>query len=287
MDPPTTRYVDRDGHALAYQVVGDRGVDIVWYLDAGLHLDLMWTDPHIHYLFERTTTFSRSVCFQRRGFGLSDRVDHVPTIEEQADDVLAVMDAVGMEKAILVGIGTACGPLALLAARTPDRVTGVFFHQPFAESLLQTDPVPHGLTPETGVTLVEGWLDAARNWGTGQTLSMWDPAADTTFNRRLMAMMERCSCTPAEARAHFDWFLRLDYSQTLPLVQCPLVAVLVADSPMPEGVVRYVAEQAPRGAFVQLPPSPPGAALGEAWRAVIDAVEELATGSHHPADADR
>ncbi|MFD4180842.1 hypothetical protein ACFWPB_06970, partial [Rhodococcus sp. NPDC058514] len=69
MDPPGTRYVERDGHALAYQVVGEGGVDVVLYLEMGLHPDLMWTDPHINHLFERATTFGRSACFQRRGGG--------------------------------------------------------------------------------------------------------------------------------------------------------------------------------------------------------------------------
>ena len=59
MDPPGTRYVERDGHALAYQVVGEGGADVVLFLEIGLHPDLMWTDPHIHYVFERAVRRNR------------------------------------------------------------------------------------------------------------------------------------------------------------------------------------------------------------------------------------
>ncbi|AQA24720.1 alpha/beta hydrolase fold family protein [Rhodococcus sp. MTM3W5.2] len=168
MDPPGTRYVERDGHALAYQVVGEGGadVDVVLFLEIGLHPDLMWTDPHIHYVFERATTFCRMVYFQRRGFGLSDPVDHVPTLEQQADDVLAVMDAVGMERATLVGIGSTCGALALIAARTPDRVTGMVFQQPFVEGALRGGvDLPRGWTVEARDRFVDGWRTVYDNWG--------------------------------------------------------------------------------------------------------------------------
>ncbi|WP_194150303.1 alpha/beta fold hydrolase [Prescottella subtropica] len=158
MYPPGTRYVERDGHALAYQVVGDGGdhaVDVVVFLEIGLHPDLLWTDPHIHYVFERAATFCRMVYFQRRGFGLSDPVDHVPTLEEQADDVWAVMDAVGMRRATLVRIGSTCGALVLIAARNPDRATGLVLHQPFVEGALREGsrppkPSPASVTPAIG-----------------------------------------------------------------------------------------------------------------------------------------
>ena len=117
MDPAPTQYIDRDGAALAYQVIGDGPVDVVHFYEAFQHLDLQLTDPDINYNVERMARFSRTVYFQRRGFGLSDHVPYVPTIEQQADDVLAIMDAVGMRRAALVGWFGTCGPLALVAAR--------------------------------------------------------------------------------------------------------------------------------------------------------------------------
>ena len=130
MDPVATQYVDRDGAAVAYQVVGDGPADVVHFYECFQHLDLQLTDPDINYNVERMARFSRSVYFQRRGFGLSDHVAYVPTIEQQADDVLAIMDAVGMRRAALVGWVGTCGPLALVAARSPDRVNSLSFMEP-------------------------------------------------------------------------------------------------------------------------------------------------------------
>ena len=84
MDPVPTRYIDRDGAALAYQVVGEVQ-PISFYYEAFQHLDLQMTDPDINHNVERMATFTRTVYFQRRGFGLSDQVSYVPTMEQQAE----------------------------------------------------------------------------------------------------------------------------------------------------------------------------------------------------------
>ncbi|ANZ27396.1 cyclase [Rhodococcus sp. WB1] len=287
MDPPVTRYLPRDGHGLAYQVVGEGPVDVVWFLEIQTHLDLMWTDPHLHYLIERNGTFGRSVYFQRRGIGLSDPLDRVPSLEEQADDVLAVMDEVGMRRATLVGVASTCGPQCLVAARAPDRVAGLVLVQPFAERLLGGDGEPHGWTPVRRAEFVDNWRTVGREWGSGASVRMWEHHADNPYNRRLMAMLERCSATPTTTQAHLEWIFRLDYSSVLPSIQCPARVLLPAASPVPRAAAEFVARQIPRGSFHLLPNALPGASLGEAWRPILDHVEELATGMQHPVDADR
>lgn len=287
MDPSDTQYVDRDGRALAYQVVGDGSQDVVFFLESNLHLDLMWTDPQIHYLFERGASFARSAFFQRRGLGLSDPVDYVPTLEQQADDVEAVMDAIGMKRATLVGIASTCGPIALVAARAPERVGGLVLVSPWSESVICTNPMPHGWEPAEAERFVEGWRNAYANWGSGATAAMWNPEIETPYNRRLMAMLERCSAAPATAQAHCEWIMRLDYSRVLPSIQCPARVVHVPASAEPRAVGQYIADQIPNGSLEMLPPTPPGASLGEAWLPIMDHVEEIATGAHRSADADR
>ncbi|NLE82881.1 MAG: adenylate/guanylate cyclase domain-containing protein, partial [Rhodococcus sp.] len=199
MDPPGVRYVSRNGHALAYQVVSNAASDsvrnVVWYLEIALHPDIMWTDPHIHYLFERGSTFYRSVYFQRRGIGMSDPVDHVPTLEEQADDVAAVMDDAGMSRATLVGIGSTCGPLTMFAARSPERAENLVLVQPFAERILD-NPTAYGWTDGEREWIIHAWRLAGERWGIGDSARLWDPELHTGHNRRLMAMLERCSATP-------------------------------------------------------------------------------------------
>ncbi|MBC2641323.1 MULTISPECIES: adenylate/guanylate cyclase domain-containing protein [unclassified Rhodococcus (in: high G+C Gram-positive bacteria)] len=287
MDPPAVRYVERDGHALAYQVVGAGAADVVWLFEINMHLDLMWTDPQIHYLMERGSTFARTVYFQQRGLGLSDPVEHLPTLEEQADDLVAIMDEVGMRRAVLVGVASASGAVALVAARSPDRVSGLVLIQPFAERLLGGGHDPEGWTGAERDAFVTGWRAAAQNWGSGATVPLWDPQEDSPFNRRLMAMLERSSATPTVAQAHMEWIFRLDFSDTLSSVQCPARIVLVPGSPVPVPAARYVADHIPRGSFHLLPPSPPGASLGEAWKPIIDHVEQMATGGHPEPDAGR
>ncbi|MGW0040794.1 adenylate/guanylate cyclase domain-containing protein [Rhodococcus sp. NPDC003348] len=290
MDPPETRYVQRDGHALAYQVVGAGGSNVVWLFEINMHLDLMWTDPQIHYLMERGGGFARTVFFQRRGVGLSDPVDHLPTLDEQADDVLAVMDAAGMPRATMVGVASGGGPVALVAARAPERVAGLVLIQPFAEHLFTADGqavVPTGWDRDHLEWFVSGWRNAYRHWGAGESVPMWDPAVDSPFNRRVMAMLERCSATPATAQELLESMMRADYADALPAIQCPARVLLVPRSPVSRGAARHVADLIPHGSFHLLPPAPPGAALGEAWVPILEHVEEVVTGAHHPAAADR
>ncbi|WP_072802345.1 adenylate/guanylate cyclase domain-containing protein [Rhodococcoides yunnanense] len=288
MDPPVTRYVQRDGDALAFQLVGDGDADVVWFFEINMHLDLMWTDPQLHYLMERGTNFARTVFFQRRGIGLSDPVDHLPTIEEQADDVIAVMDAVGMQRATIVGVASTAGPVSLVAARSPDRVAGLVLIQPFADRLIADDgQPPPGWDSEHLEQFVAGWRSVYRHWGSGEGVPLWDPTVDTPVNRRVMAMMERCSATPATAQEHLENVMRLDYSKALPAIRCPARVLLVQRSPVSRGAAEHVADMIPNGRFHLLPAAPPGASLGESWVPILDHVEELTTGDHRPPAADR
>ncbi|MFX1760156.1 adenylate/guanylate cyclase domain-containing protein [Rhodococcus sp. As11] len=287
MDPPVTRYLPRDGHNLAYGVVGAGPADVVWFFEVQMHLDLLWTDPYMHSLFERLATYSRAVYFQRRGFGLSDPVDHVPTIEQQAEDVLAVMDAEQIRHATLVGIHSTCGPQVLVAATAPDRVHALMLVAPYCEPLLDYDRPPHGWTEPEITDFVESWRDAVRHWGEGLTVPLTDAHVDSPYNRRLMAMLERCSASPSTMSAHLEASLRIDYSHALGSVQCPTKVVLVSGGSIPVAPARYLAGLVPHGELVITRPSPRGAALGEAWSQVQTMVEELVRGSVPPVDAGR
>ena len=101
----------------------------------------------------------------------------------------------------------------------------------------------------------------------------------TGYNRRLMAMLERCSATPATARRYWEWFVRLDISDVFRAVRSPTRVLYAPTSPEPEAVVRRVAELIPQASLHDLPPTPAGAAIGEAWMAVWQHVEEAATGA--------
>lgn len=287
MDPASTRYIQRDGRALAFQTVGDGDACAVFFMEAPLYLDLMWTDPHISYNFERGTRFARTIYLQRRGFGLSEVVDHVPTLDEQADDVLAVMDAGGMEQALLIGYGSTCGPVTLVAARHPERVARMVLLLPFPDRLFPFDTATPGWTESEREHFVREVRALEAAWGTGAGLRLWAPGIDTPLNRRFMALMERATATPAAMQAHLEWMLRLDYSQALPSVQCPTRVILPADAPVPLAAAQSVADRIPAATLHRLAPVKPGTSMGEMWIPIVDILEEFVTGAAHPIDGDR
>src|SRR5512141_3447091 len=111
---PETRYAKTpDGVSIAYQVVGDGPVDLVYSSGIWSNLGLMWEQPPWARMLRRLASFSRLIVFDMRGVGLSDRGPEPPTIELQRDDITAVMDAVGSEKAIVFG-GARASAMAML-----------------------------------------------------------------------------------------------------------------------------------------------------------------------------
>ena len=286
MDPVATRYIDRDGGAMAYQVIGDGPHDVVNFYEAFQHLDLSMTDPDINHNVERIAAYARTVYFQRRGFGLSDQVSYVPTMEQQADDVLAIMDAVGMRRATLVGWVTNCGAMALVAARSPDRVTAVILIHPMAQGPAASGEL-HGWTDEERHDTIEGFRHVVANWGSGALVDLLGRATDTAFNRRLMAMLERSSATPAAIKSYFEWAIQQDIEDVLRAIQAPTRVLCVPGLAIPETAVRYVAELIPNSTFHLMPPNPPGTSIGQIALPMTDQIEEVVTGTSHPTDVDR
>ena len=286
MDPVPTQYIDRDGAAMAYQVFGDGPHDVVGCYEAFQHLDLQMTDPDINHNVERMASYSRLVLFQRRGFGLSDQVSYVPTLEQQADDVIAIMDAVGMRRATLCGwIGT-CGPMALVAARSPERVNALMLIHPAAQGL-ESGGNLHGWTDDEVRLAGEGFRHVVANWGSGGLVDTLGPALNTAFNRRLMATLERSSSTPAAIQSYFDWLMRQDIEDILRAVQVPTRVLCIPDFAVPEAAVRHVSELIPNSTFHRMPPAPPGTSLGQLALPMTDHLEAAVTGVTHPTDVDR
>src|SRR5438067_3028368 len=141
MDSPVTRYA-RHGHIhLAYQVAGDGPLDVLYVPTWLQQMEALWEEPAIAGFFERITRFARLILFDRRGSGMSDPLDAAPTLEEQMDDVLAVLDAAGSERAGLFAQFEG-GPMAMLFAATyPERVRALALYEAFA-STLRTDELP-------------------------------------------------------------------------------------------------------------------------------------------------
>src|SRR5438270_5945137 len=119
-----TRYAHSGDASIAYQAFGEGSVDLVVINGPASHLELMWEEPTTAHCFERLAGFARVVWFDRRGTGLSDPVTKPPTLEQQMDDLSAVLDAVGIERAALFA-GSDLGLCAVYAATYPERVTAL------------------------------------------------------------------------------------------------------------------------------------------------------------------
>src|SRR3954464_702845 len=119
--PPETRYAQKGETSIAYQVVGDGPVDLVLVNGIVSHMSLLWGDPAASALCRRLTSFSRLVLFDKPGTGLSDPVAGPPSLEQRLEDIRVVMDAVGVERAAIIGFSEGGTPAGLFAATYPER----------------------------------------------------------------------------------------------------------------------------------------------------------------------
>jgi class 3 adenylate cyclase/pimeloyl-ACP methyl ester carboxylesterase len=284
--PPDTRYLDREGAGLAYQVFGTGPAEFVYYGSEIMHLDLLWADPHTEANLGAVARNGRVALFQRRGMGLSDRVDCVPTLEQQADDILAVMDAAGMQRAVLGAPGSACGPVALVAARYPERVAGLCLWLPFPQPIDGSCEDPWASEAEIA-QMAEVVNRIADNWGRGRTMDLWNADMRSANNRRLMAMLERSSMSPAEARAHWDWSAGLDYTHLLPAIQVPTRVLIQDKGVIPLSWAERMVEQIPDATLHVMPIPAPGSSIGEAYYPVVMHLLELGLGPKKVAEDNR
>src|SRR6478672_11034527 len=136
---PQTRYAKSGGVSIAYQVVGDGPIDLVLVPGWVSNIDVFWEEPRLARLLTRLASFSRLILFDKRGTGLSDRVSDMPSLEVRMDDVRAVMDAVGSQRAALFGYSEG-GPMCILFAATyPDRTRALVLYGTYAKRLRTAD----------------------------------------------------------------------------------------------------------------------------------------------------
>ena len=147
IEPPEIRYVQCGGRDLAYQVAGSGPAEVVNVLEITVHLDLLWTDPAWAQQFERFGSVWRMAIFQLRGVGLSEPSERRPTAEEQANDILAVMDAAGMRNAIIFASFSTVAGAVVLAASHPERVRALLLLEPLLSGPMAADPDLTGWEP--------------------------------------------------------------------------------------------------------------------------------------------
>jgi pimeloyl-ACP methyl ester carboxylesterase len=280
------RYATCDGRDVAYQVVGSGAVPFVGYFDIGAHLDLMWTDPAWIQPAERFSELWRAVFFQMRGVGLSEPVERRPTLEEQARDVAAVMDAAGMTRAQVLASGATAPGAVVFAASYPDRVDGLVLSCPYLSMPLVDDPDLTGWEPGAARRFADWWLENVERWGSGIIVDGWDPTLASPRNYRQIGLLERTAASRPVARAYVEAAMRSDVSRIAAQVQCPVRVLHNPTNTLPEAVSRHAAELFPKGELRALRPSQPGMSWGESLAPVWEHNAELVSGqattpSHH------
>lgn len=248
---PETRYAKSDGLNIAYQVIGNGAIDVVFVMGWVSHIDLFWTEPHFSDFLNRIASFARLIIFDKRGTGLSDRPVSLPTLEERMDDVRAVMDAVGSKRAALFGISEG-GPMCLLFAATyPDRVTSVIIDGAYARATWAPD-YPFAKT----VAQRERFYAYMENhWGGDLTLDARAPSLshDRQF-REWWSTYLRMSASPGAAVALSRMNSAIDIREVLPAISVPtLVLHRQGDRSIRVEHGRYLAEHIPGARYVEFP----------------------------------
>jgi class 3 adenylate cyclase len=274
---PSTRYAKSpDGVSIAYQVHGEGPLDLVFVPGFVSHVELVWEEPTIARFLRRLASFSRLIVFDKRGQGLSDRPGRPPTLEESMDDLGAVMDAAGSERAAVFGISEG-GPMsALFAATHPARVSSLVLYGTYARMLKAPD-FPQGVTEER----FESWAKMVHDeWGGAVGVELWAPSelGNPEF-ARWWGRLLRQGTSPSGAVALMSLYREIDIRAVLPTISVPaLVLHRRDDRLLPARQGEYLADRIPNARYVELDGPDHLPTVGD-QDALLDEVEEFLVGS--------
>jgi len=263
-------------------VLGAGDLDVVMVPQWLSNIEQYWEHPASSHFLQRIASFSRLIIFDKLGTGLSDPVPSTQTLEERMDDVLAVMDAAGSERAVLLGPSEGGPMAALVAAAHPERCISLVLYGAAAR-WLQAPDYPEGQRPELAAMLAQRWIDA---WGTGSSLRVIAPSlADDMKFRRWWGRMERNSVRPGLVGSMIETINATDIREILPAIRVPtLVLHRRGDRLVSLANGRYLASAIPDARLVELDGDDHMYFAGDVDR-LLDEVEEFVTGA--PAFHDR
>jgi class 3 adenylate cyclase len=279
MIPSQIRYAKSGDVSIAYQVTGTGPFDLVFVPGFVSNLDLQLEHPGWAHFFSRLSSFSRLIRFDKRGTGQSDRVAGIANLEDRMDDVRAVMDAVGSERAALFGISDG-GPMSLLFAATyPERVSALVLYGSFAKQPMLADK-----------NLLRQQIDSIdRLWGSGEFLKQNFTPGSVAIELPLLARFERQAASPSAAAALLRMNSEIDTRHILPLVHAPtLVLHRSGDIRISIDAGRYIAHNVPGARMIILPGENHLFAYEpEIIDRIADEAEEFLTGSRREIEPDR
>ena len=283
--PPETMYARSGDVNIAYQVIGDAPLDLVFVMGWVSHLEYFWQEPSFARFLQRLASFSRLILFDKRGTGLSDRVpiNQLPTLEQRMDDVRAVMDAVGSERAALCGVSEGGPMCSLFAATYPEKTLALVMIGTYAKRI-RDEEYPWGPTAEER----EHFFEVMRNeWGGPVGIDERAPsvASDPKF-RDWWATYLRMGASPGAAVALTQMNAEIDVRNVLPSIRVPSLIIHRTDDQclkVEEG--RFVADRIPGARFVEFPGNDHLPFVGD-QDAILDEMEEFLTGVRHRIEPD-
>jgi class 3 adenylate cyclase len=271
----TTRYARNGDVSLAYEVAGDGPHDILLINSWVSQMEHLWTEPRLARMFARLTSFARLVQFDRRGSGMSDRVPPAP-LEEQMDDVLAVLDAAGSERPTVLAETEGTALACLFAATHPERVRSLALFAPIPRIAAAPD-YPWAHDPARREIFIER---SVRRWGEGVTLDATAP--DHSGDAQLRAWfgrMERLAVGPAAVEPVMRVTGETDVRDVLPLIRVPtLLMRRERDERIDRRHAEYIRDHVPGARYVELPGSESIIFLDDT-EPLVDELEELVTGT--------
>jgi pimeloyl-ACP methyl ester carboxylesterase len=241
---PQTQYAKGPGGDIAYQVVGDGPMDLVVVPGWFSHVDLLWNHPGWASFIGDFASFSRVILYDKLGTGLSDPVDAVPTLESRVDDLRAVMDAAGSQRAALFGLSEG-GPISMLFAATyPKRVQALILYGTYACGTGEDDGSPGRAKWIKLMNAIRPTLD---HWGGGHTVDWAAPSLQPSAPYRTgMGALERAGMSPKMARLTFEAVLtQVDVRDILGSVRVPTLVLHRKDEAIPVEFAREIAAQIP------------------------------------------
>jgi pimeloyl-ACP methyl ester carboxylesterase len=268
---PSTRYAKSDNVHVAYQVFGGGQIDLVYVPGFVSNIETYWEEPSFARWLHKLGGFARVIMFDKRGTGLSDRVENLPTMDDRMDDVRAVMDAAGSEKATVFGLSEGGSLATLFAAHYPERCRALVLWGAFAKFSSSL------ATPEKREKFFE---EIEKNWGTGARVNTWAPSKkDDPAFREWFARSERASASPAAVMALLRMNSMIDITGILPYVHVPTLVVHRTQDPVvnvERG--RELAKGIPKARLLEMPGIDHLPYLGDDSDQLTDEVAEFLTG---------
>ncbi len=282
---PETKYAQSGDVSIAYQVVGSGPLDLLIVPGFISHLEQAWEDPAYSRFLKRLASFSRLIQFDKRGTGLSDRIAGIPTLEERMDDVRAVMDATGSERAALFGVSEGGSMSILFSATYPERTSALILYGSIARGSWAPDYSWGDRLDQEHEDWLEGWR---KEWGGPYGIETFAPSAahDAQF-RQWWAKYLRLGASPSAVINVFRMNAAIDVRDILPAVHVPtLVLHRLGDQAIEIEHGRYIAQHIPGARLVELSGDDHLWWVGDS-ESIVNKIQEFLTGERPVVEPDR